>query len=94
MSSPVSSVSEEFKIKIGPPWLTKYEKARIIGVRALQITLGAPVLLPLEELNIKDPLEIAERELELKILPILVRRWTPEGRKQDIPVKYLKLRRE
>ncbi len=88
-----SSEGERFKIRIGPPWLTKYERARIIGVRALQIALGAPVLIPVKKYNLKDPIEIAEKELELKVLPIIIRRWTPSGDYQDIPLKYLEVRR-
>jgi len=50
---------------------TKYEKARIIGARALQIAMGAPVLIETEEL---DPTEIAIEEFEKGIVPITVRR--------------------
>ncbi len=53
--------------------LTKYEKARIIGARALQISLGAPVLLKIPK-NIIDPLEIARMELEQDVIPIVVKR--------------------
>lgn len=80
-----------FQVKIGPPWLTRFEKARIIGIRALQISLGAPILIPLEETENLDAIRIAERELETGVLPIVIVRWTPEGRYQDIPLKYLKL---
>ncbi len=77
------------KIKIGPPKLTKYERARIIGARALQLTMGAPPLIPPEMINTSDPLEIAEKELRLKILPITIRRRLPTGEYQDIPLKWL-----
>ncbi|RLE84028.1 MAG: DNA-directed RNA polymerase subunit K [Thermoprotei archaeon] len=77
---------------IGPPWLTRYERARIIGVRALQISLGAPILISVEKLGLKDPIEIATKELELRALPMIIRRWTPGGNYQDIPLKYLELR--
>jgi len=50
---------------------TKYEKARIIGARALQIAMGAPVLLETDEL---DPIEIAIREFEKGVIPITVKR--------------------
>ena len=57
---------------------TKYEKARMIGSRALQLSMGAPFLLKLttEELQaIKfNPIEIAVKEFELGILPITVKR--------------------
>ncbi len=74
---------------MGPPWITKYEKARIIGIRALQIALGAPILIPLEEAGSLDPVIIAQKELERKLLPILVVRWTPDGRIQEIPINRL-----
>jgi len=50
---------------------TKYEKARIIGARALQIAMGAPVLIEIDEI---DPIEIAIAEFEKGIIPITVKR--------------------
>ncbi len=50
---------------------TRYERARIIGARALQIAEGAPPLLDLET---KDPVHIARSEFEEGVLPITVRR--------------------
>jgi len=79
----------EFKIRIGPPRMTKYERARIIGARALQISLGAPVLVPLDKDTPKDPVEIAMRELDLGMLPIIIRRRAPSGEYQDIPLRFL-----
>jgi len=81
----------KFRIRIGPPWLTKYEKARIIGARALQLALGAPPLVPVEELPYKDPIKIAEEELRRKLIPMIIRRWLPSGDYQDIPLKYLQV---
>ena len=83
---------EGFLIRIGPPWLTKYEKSRIIGARALQIALGAPILIPPDSVGSRDPIEIAARELELGVLPMIIRRWTPGGDYQDIPIRYLEIR--
>ncbi len=79
----------EFKIRIGPPRMTKYERARIIGARALQISLGAPVLIPLDKDTPRDPVEIAMRELDLGMLPIIIRRRAPSGEYQDIPLRFL-----
>ncbi|MEM1509043.1 MAG: DNA-directed RNA polymerase subunit K [Thermofilaceae archaeon] len=84
-------MSSKFTIKVGPPWLTKYEKARIIGARALQLSLGAPPLLAIEKLGMKDPVEIATMELKFKVLPIVIRRWTPGGLYQDVPLKFLEI---
>ncbi len=50
---------------------TKYEKARIIGARALQIAMGAPVLIDVPE-NISDPIDVALLELERKAMPLTV----------------------
>ncbi|MCD6575770.1 MAG: DNA-directed RNA polymerase subunit K [Nanoarchaeota archaeon] len=54
---------------------TKYEKARIIGARALQVAMGAPLLIKTKELN---PIRIAEEEFEKEVLPITVRRNNPK----------------
>ncbi|UCG45971.1 MAG: DNA-directed RNA polymerase subunit K [Candidatus Bathyarchaeota archaeon] len=73
---------------IGPPKLTRFEKARIVGARALQISMGAPVLVkPLE--NVLRPIDIALQELETKILPMTIRRTRPDGTHQDIPLQWL-----
>ncbi|MBI2124987.1 DNA-directed RNA polymerase subunit K [Candidatus Woesearchaeota archaeon] len=57
---------------------TKYEKARMIGSRALQLSMGAPFLVKLSQEELKklhfDPIEIALREYEEGILPITVKR--------------------
>ena len=62
--------------------LTRYERARIIGARALQISLGAPVLLDVER---GEPIDIALMELEKGVIPITVKR-TVKGMKQSIKV--------
>jgi DNA-directed RNA polymerase subunit K/omega len=53
--------------------LNKYETARIIGARALQISLGAPVLLDVPK-SMMDPLKIARFELSKDAIPIAVKR--------------------
>ena len=53
--------------------LTRFERARILGARALQISLGAPILIDVEPLLV-DPVEIAEREFAQDRIPITVRR--------------------
>lgn len=54
---------------------TRFEKARIIGARALQISMGAPVLIEIPK-NVIDPLTIAEIEYDKNVIPITVRRGT------------------
>ncbi len=55
---------------------SRFERARIIGARALQITLGAPVLIDLPD-EIIDPLIIATQEYDNGLIPITVRRERP-----------------
>ncbi|MCX8153397.1 MAG: DNA-directed RNA polymerase subunit K [Candidatus Bathyarchaeota archaeon] len=73
---------------VGPPKLTRFEKARIVGARALQISMGAPILIEASE-KYSSPIEIALKELEVGILPITIRRTLPDGTFQDIPLKWL-----
>jgi DNA-directed RNA polymerase subunit K/omega len=73
---------------IGPKKLTRFERARIVGARALQISMGAPVLLEVPEL-IKSPIELAELELQEGVLPISIRRALPDGTSLNIPLKTL-----
>ena len=52
---------------------TRFEKARIIGARALQLTLGAPILIDVPK-NMIDPIKMATQEYDEGIVPITVRR--------------------
>jgi DNA-directed RNA polymerase subunit K len=52
---------------------TRFEKAAIIGARALQIAMGAPVLIKLPK-DVIDPLRIAVLEFEKGIIPITVKK--------------------
>ncbi|KAF1815714.1 DNA-directed RNA polymerase II subunit F [Eremomyces bilateralis CBS 781.70] len=63
------------------PYMTKYERARILGTRALQISMNAPVLVDLE--GETDPLQIAIKELREKKIPLVVRRYLPDGCYED-----------
>lgn len=60
------------------PYLTKYERARILGVRAKQINSGATPFIKLEE-GLIDGYIIAEMELKEKKIPFIVRRPMPNG---------------
>jgi DNA-directed RNA polymerase subunit K/omega len=68
--------------------MTRFEKARIVGARALQISMGAPILIEISE-GFPSPIDIALKELDLGILPMTVRRTLPDGTFQDIPLKWL-----
>jgi len=66
------------KIELGPNEYTKYEKTRIIGTRALQISMGAPFLIKISEKKLEEmhynPIEIAKLEFEADVIPLGVNR--------------------
>ncbi len=76
---------------IGPPRLTVYELARIIGARAAQIAYGAPILIPLPSKKNLNEIEIAKMELRAKVLPLTVQRWLSDGRHKNIPIWKLEI---
>ena len=80
-------------VKIGSIFLTRYEKARILGARALQISYGAPILCDKPK-DIIDPIKIAQVELKAKILPLTIRRENPNGEYQDISINKLILKKD
>jgi len=86
---------DEFNIIIDPlhktvPFLTKYEKARILGQRAKQIECGAKPLVKVPE-NIIDSYVIAELELEQKAIPFIIRRPIPSGGSEYWNLKDLEI---
>jgi len=83
-----SQTSKDKKIWIGTQKLTRFEKARIVGARALQISMGAPILVEASQ-HLSNPIDIAIKEQEIGILPITIRRTLPDGTFQDIPIKWL-----
>ncbi|XP_072964077.1 DNA-directed RNA polymerases II, IV and V subunit 6A-like [Typha angustifolia] len=68
-------------------FMTKYERARILGTRALQISMNAPVMVELE--GETDPLEIAMKELRERKIPFTIRRYLPDGSYEDWGVDEL-----
>ena len=61
--------------------LSKYEKTRILGARATLIAKGAQPYVNTD--GETDPIEIARMELNAKMLPIIVRRYLPNGKYED-----------
>lgn len=86
---PVEIPVEKGKITIGPPTLTRFEKARIAGARALQLSLGAPPFIPIPK-TARISLDIAMEELEKRVIPIVIRRVLPNADYQNIPIYYFK----
>ena len=75
------SHSKQTKQKITTPYITKYERARILGVRATQISMNSPVMI--ETNGLTDPLEIALEEYKQKKIPLIIRRPIPNGTYED-----------
>lgn len=73
--------------RVTTPFMTKYERARVLGTRALQIAMGAPVMVELE--GESDPLEIARKELKEQKIPIIIRRFLPDGSFEDWGIEEL-----
>jgi len=70
----------------GQTTLTRFERARIMGSRALQLSLGAPPFIDFSK-NISTSLEIAMEELHQKVIPIVIRRTLPNGDYQNIAIE-------
>lgn len=83
--APARAIAKEDRITT--PFMTKYERARILGTRALQISMNAPVLVDIE--GETDPLQIAMKELSAKKIPLVVRRYLPDGSYEDWSVDEL-----
>ena len=79
---------KEHEVFVGPAKLTRFERARIVGARALQIAMGAPIIIEVPKAR-GGPIDIALLELDSGILPITIRRTLPDGTYQDIPLKWL-----
>ncbi|EIW87066.1 RNA polymerase Rpb6 [Coniophora puteana RWD-64-598 SS2] len=84
---PTSGERQANKERITTPYLTKYERARILGTRALQISMNAPVLVPLD--GETDALQIAIKELSQRKIPLIIRRYLPDGSFEDWSVSEL-----
>lgn len=64
--------------------ITRFEVARLVGARALQVSLGAPILVKSENTN---PIEVAKGEFTEKIIPITIKRKLPNGQEVVVEVK-------
>ena len=76
------------KDRLTSRFLTKYEKAKVIGERAIQISNGEEVYIDIPE-GIWDPLLIAEIELKQRKIPFIIRRYLPDGEFEDWDINEL-----
>ncbi len=81
----VEIISKDDRVLIGPITLTRFEKARIMGARALQLSLGAPVFIKIPK-NATTSLEIAMEELKQRVIPIVIKSTLPNQDYQNIPL--------
>lgn len=70
------------KERITSTFLTKYERARILGTRALQLSKNAPPMV-VPQPGETDPYKLAERELAARKIPFIVRRYLPDHTYED-----------
>lgn len=69
-------------MRVTRPVLTKYERTKIIGTRATQLAMGAAPMVELDH-GRQDPLILAEKELNEFKVPLVVRRYLPDGSFED-----------
>lgn len=74
--------------RITSRYMTKYERARVLGTRAMQISRNAPVMVELSA-HETDPLVIAEKELRNGKMPFIIRRYLPDGSFEDWKIEEL-----
>ena len=82
---PVEITNKDGQVVTGPPTLTRFEKARIMGARALQLSLGAPIFIEIPK-NATTSLEIAMEELKQRVIPIIIKRTLPNGAYQNLSI--------
>jgi DNA-directed RNA polymerase I, II, and III subunit RPABC2 len=75
--------------RITPAFLTKYERARLLGTRAVCISFNSQT--NIKDLNETDALQISTKELEKKILPLKIRRYLPDGSFEDWKIDELEI---
>ena len=80
--------NQKTKEKKTLPFLTKYEKARIIGLRTQQLSTGAIPMIDTEIFN--SALEVAEEELKQRKIPFIIRRVFPNGDIEDWKIEEFK----
>ncbi len=64
--------------------MTRFEVARLVGARSLQISLGAPVLVKSEE---SSPIKISKQEFKERMIPITIKRKLPSGEEMVVEIK-------
>lgn len=83
MSARQVNAETKVDVKTTATKYTRYERARIVGARALQISMGAPVLL--KDITTVEPIDVALAELERNLIPITVKKINKSEKREVIP---------
>ena len=75
--------------RITSPYLTDYERVRVLGTRAKQISLGAKILVEGIDVKTMSPFEIAKIELSKGTIPFIIRRPLPNGQIEEWKISEL-----
>lgn len=75
--------------RITKPFLTKYERVRLLSVRTKQLSLGAKPMI--KDFKERTPKEIAEHELSLKMIPLKIHRKMPNGETEEWKLSELEI---
>jgi len=75
--------------RITNPKLTKYEKVRLLGTRAKQISDGSKIFI--KSKKVRNAMDIAELELEYKVIPLKIKRPLPNGKYEIWSIKELEI---
>lgn len=90
----IENIEETYQLhnqeRVTKPVMTIYEKAKILGARAVQISRNAPIFVNLNS-DDTDPLTIAEKELRENKLPFIIRRYMPDGKYEEWLASELKI---
>ena len=88
-----TEITKDLKVpeneRITIPRLTKYERVRLLGTRAKQISDGSKVFI--KSTKVKTAMDIAELELEYKVIPLKIKRPLPNGRYEIWSIKELEI---
>ncbi|HDR53628.1 MAG TPA: DNA-directed RNA polymerase subunit K [archaeon] len=68
--------------------ITRFEHARVLGARSLQLAMGAPALVKVPRtVNVEDPMSVAKYEIQKKAVPISIVRIHPDGHREVVEVR-------
>lgn len=82
-------ISDKLSEKITLNFLTKYEKTKLIGIRAQQINKGAQPMIDISDIVPLTPINIAKEELKQRKIPFIINRHLPGGKTEKWKISKL-----